>query len=186
MPLRSCAENISWAQSRRASPRDRLPVRDVSARLLSDVRLICNSSPFCSDKRVGVLHFQGEGRGRDALAKRRGINTRQIVFSDTLPTGFLRHRCATRRRVTGDMSLFFFLGVGGAFSQSSSAPPTLVYRVSVTCPSASRVRHVRGVKNKEAKTTDARREEKRRGEEGEGEGRWCDARRRIINPSLRL
>lgn len=173
-----CAVNISWAWSRRASPRDRLSVRDVSARLLSDVRLIRNSSPFCSDKRVGVLRFQGEGRGRDALAKRRGINTRQIVFSDTLPTGFLRRRCATRRRVTGDMFPFFFSGVGGAFSQSSSAPPQLPlplwFTVSVL---RARLRHAwgtsAGLKIKRRKRCKERGEEER----SERGGRGGDAMR---------
>lgn len=85
--------------------------------------------------------------------------------------------CCTRRRVTGDMS--FFSGVGGAFSESSSSPPSPVYRVSVTSLSASRVRHVRGVKNKEAKQT-AESKKKRRGEERKG------GRQRVINLSLRL
>lgn len=39
VPWRSCAGNISWAESRRASPQGHLPVRDVAARLLSDVKI---------------------------------------------------------------------------------------------------------------------------------------------------
>lgn len=38
---------------------------NVSGWLLSDVRLICNSSPFCSDKRVGVRSFMERGSDRD-------------------------------------------------------------------------------------------------------------------------
>lgn len=42
-----------------------------------DVRLICNSSSICSDKRVGVLSFQEDRRGREG---RCGNNTAQIMI----------------------------------------------------------------------------------------------------------
>lgn len=85
--------------------------------------------------------------------------------------------------------LSLFPGVGGALSESSSVPPSLLHRVSVTSPSASRVRHVHRVKNKEAKQTAARRKEERSGEKGGGRvmrgikslsaavaGEYCSAR----------
>lgn len=36
---------------------------------MSDVRLICNSSSFCSDKRVGVLGFQEDRWGPEEQEK---------------------------------------------------------------------------------------------------------------------
>lgn len=55
-----------------------MPLWKVSGWLLSDARLICNSSSFCSDKQVGVLSFQ-----EDLVVKEReevGIMQRWLCF----------------------------------------------------------------------------------------------------------
>lgn len=55
------------------------PLWKVSGWLLSDVRLICNSSPFCSDKWVGVFSFQEDSWSREGEERRKN-NTMLIMF----------------------------------------------------------------------------------------------------------
>lgn len=68
----------SWCASCRVDSYS-VPLWKVSGWLLSDVRLICNSSPFCSDKWVGVLSFQDDRWGREGQG-RCGNNTTVIMF----------------------------------------------------------------------------------------------------------
>lgn len=145
-----------------------------------DVRLICNSSSICSDKRVGVLSFQEDRRGREG---RCGNNTAQImivvywhscwqvfqgcVTGDTFCEGYLcRSELCLKWAIT---FLTFFICLFPLTSATLSlsltgaqALPSFVYHVRITCPSASRMRHVWGLKIKDE--TDGCKEN--------GEGDW--------------
>lgn len=68
----------SWCASRSVAAHS-LPLWKVLGWLLSDVRLICNSSSFCSDKWVGVLRLQEDRWGREGRA-RSWKNTEQFWF----------------------------------------------------------------------------------------------------------
>lgn len=60
-----------------------------------DVRLICNSSSICSDKRVGVLSLQEDGQVREG---RCGNNTAQIMglyFIDIVAGMQVFQQCVT-------------------------------------------------------------------------------------------
>lgn len=177
VPLRSCAENISWAWSRRASPRDRLSVRDVSARLLSDVRLICNSSPFLLRQTSGRVALSGTGQGR-AGKKTWDQHEADCVFRHAA-NGFLAALlCYPAACDRWHVPFFFFSGVGGAFSQSSSAPPQLPLPLWFTVAVLrARLRHAwgtsAGLKIKRRKRCKERGEEER----SERGGRGGDAMR---------
>lgn len=105
-----------------------------------------------------------------------GSTAGRLCCSHTaVPTGSYLKPCDRGHAST----LFSFLG-GRALSQSSSAPPSLVF-IPCQCyvpVCVTRARRVLGVKNKEAKQADARRE--KRGGEGargvwrglEGVGDW--------------
>lgn len=146
-----------------------VPPWDVSG--LSDVRLICNSSPFLPRQTSGCVELSGRWMGQGRGGKTWEWHNTDCLC-DTLAWFYSaagnppmcdgwhvwkvnRHvllwvMCKTRgwSGFSASLSRFSSLTLCPPLPGAQTLPSP-VYRVSITCPSASRMRHVWGLKIKD-------------------------------------